>query len=227
MKPLRAVLLDVDGTLLDSNDAHALAWLEALRDHRIAVRFEDVRPLIGMGGDKLIAALAKVDDESTLGRSISQRRAAIFAKTYLPTLRPCPGARVLLERLRDRGIVRVVATSAPGHELDALLERAGVSDLIDEAATSTDAERSKPDPDILHAAIRRTAAKPGEIVLLGDTPYDVAAARRAGVRAVSVRCGGWRDEDLAGSESIYDDPGAIVADPRSFANELRSVDVHL
>jgi HAD superfamily hydrolase (TIGR01509 family) len=218
MKALRAVLLDVDGTLLDSNDAHALAWTEALAAHGLVRPLSEVRSLIGMGGDKLLAKLAELDADSDLGKSISKRRAAIFAKTYLPRLRAFPGARALLERLRDRGIARVVATSAPGAELDALLDQADLRDLVDDAATSTDADRSKPDPDILQAAIARTSASPAEIVMLGDTPYDALAAHRAGVRAVGVRCGGWGDAELARCERIYDDPAAILDDPDSFAN---------
>jgi beta-phosphoglucomutase-like phosphatase (HAD superfamily) len=142
---VRAVLFDIDGTLLDSNDAHAHAWLDALHGHGRSVPFEVVRSKIGMGGDKLLRALAGVDAESVEGRSISQRRIAIFKAYYLPDLGPLPGARVLVDRVRSRGLTCVAVTSSRRDELADLLREAAVADLMDAAVTADDVDASKPD----------------------------------------------------------------------------------
>lgn len=208
---LRGVLIDIDGTLLDSNDAHATAWVEALREGGRDVPFARVRPLIGMGGDKVTPELTGHDAESEEARPFLEAKRRHFAR-LLPTLRPFPGARALLERLRAEGRVLVIATSAGGDEAGKLLEQAGVADLIDEETTKADVERSKPDPDVVRAALRKGGLRADEAVMLGDTPYDVEAAARAGVPAIALRCGGWwGDEALAGAAAVYDDPAALLA----------------
>jgi HAD superfamily hydrolase (TIGR01509 family) len=207
----RGVLLDVDGTLVDSNDAHASAWVEALAENGFAVPFEKVRRLIGMGGDKLLPAVAGVEEDSPKGKAISRRRGDLFREKYLPHLNAMPGARSLVQRLRGAGLKLAVASSAKEDELGGLLKAAGVDDLVGERTSSDDADRSKPDPDIIHAALTRVGLKPGTAVLVGDTPYDVEAGLRGGVRVVALRCGGWEDEDLQGASAIYDDPAALVA----------------
>jgi len=202
----RYVLFDVDGTLVDSNDAHARAWVEALAEAGYEVRFERVRTLIGKGGDKVLPELTGLEEESDEGQRISTRRREIFRDAYLPHLAALPGARALVACLKDNGHVLGIATSAKEEELQALLERAGVADLFEHRASSGDADRSKPDPDIIHAALTRTRADASDAVMIGDTPYDIAAATRAGVRTIAFRSGGWKDEDLRGAVAIYDDP---------------------
>jgi HAD superfamily hydrolase (TIGR01509 family) len=207
-----AILLDVDGTLLLSNDAHACAWRDAFAEFGYDVALEQLRGLIGMGGEKVIATVAPgLDPESDRGKAIAQRRGAIFLETYLPNVKPAPGARPLLERLRDEGVRRIVATSAKDEELHVLLVAAGIEDLVEDAATSDDAAHSKPDPDIVRAALGRANVGARDAVMLGDTPYDVAAAQRAGVPIIAVRCGGWDDEALQGAVAIYDDPAGLLA----------------
>jgi HAD superfamily hydrolase (TIGR01509 family) len=208
--PYTHVLFDVDGTLIDSNGAHAQAWADALREHSVDVTIDQVRPLIGMGGDKLLPAIAGIDADSDRGRAIARRKKEIFA-TLLPGLRPTRGARPLLEYLRGGGAHLVVATSADDHEVDALLQRAGVADCFRDRATKDDAQESKPDPDIVEAALSRSGASPGQAILVGDTPYDIEAAARAGMPAIALRCGGhWRDDDLRGAVTIADDPHALM-----------------
>jgi HAD superfamily hydrolase (TIGR01509 family) len=208
---LRTFLLDIDGTLIYSNDAHARAWVGALAEHGYVVPFERVRPLIGMGGDKVLPELTGLDPESGEADRIGETRSELFLRE-LPTLRPTPGARDLLERAREEGLELVVATSAKANEVRALLEQAGVSDLIELVSSSDDAKESKPDPDILQAAMRLNGSQPMHSVMLGDTPYDVESAARARVPIVSLRCGGgWSDEDLAGSAAIYDHPADLLA----------------
>lgn len=208
---IRGVLLDVDGTLLDSNDAHARAFVEALAESGIDVPFERVRRCIGMGSDKLLKAAADLEEDDPRAKQAKERKGEIFKQEYLPHLRPTPGARDLLLRLRDAGLRRVVASSAHGDELQALMEQAGVADLVQEETSSSEVEHSKPDPDIVHAALEKIALPAAEVLLLGDTPYDVEAARKAGVGAIGVRCGGWSDAELAGARAVYSDPADLLA----------------
>ena len=207
---LQTVLLDIDGTLIDSNDAHARAWVAAFAEHGYVVPFEQVRPLIGKGGDKLVPELTGLDDESGEATRIGESRSRVFRERELASLRPTPGARDLLVRLHDAGLMLVVATSAQADEVTALLGQARVADLIQAASSSDDAERSKPDPDILRAALRKSGSLASRSVMLGDTPYDVQAATRAGVPAIALRCGGWNDAALAGAVAVYDDPAHLL-----------------
>jgi HAD superfamily hydrolase (TIGR01509 family) len=206
---VRGVLLDVDGTLLLSNRAHAETWAAALAEAGYDVPAERVLRMVGMGGDKMLPQLIGVETDSPEGERLVARKKALFTER-LHAVRPAPGARALLERLRAEGRVLVVATSAEEDELRGLLRQAGIEDLIDERTTSSDVERSKPDPDIVAAAVRRSGHPPEALVMLGDTPYDVEAALGAGVALVGVRCGGWDDAALAGAVAVYDDPAHLL-----------------
>lgn len=197
------MILDIDGTLIDSNDAHARAWVEAFADSGITVAYEAVRRAIGMGGDKLMPLVAGIEEESPEGKRIAKRRGEIFQQVWLPGLRPFPRTRELIERLHDDGFTLAVASSAKEEELEPLLTIAGVHDLIPTRTSSDDAERSKPDPDIVKAALGRTGCPHELSVMIGDTPYDVEAARAAGVRIVAFECGGWSRVDLKGATAVY------------------------
>ena len=210
---LSAVLLDVDGTLIDSNEAHARAWADVLRDNGWpGITWQDVLPLVGMGGDKLLPKLTGVEIDSRRGKALAEERTEHFLTAYAPTIRAFPGTRDLLEAIRERGLKRVIATSAKDDELEILLDRAGVADLITRETTSDDAKgKSKPDPNIIVAALAKAHAAAGEAIMIGDTPYDVEAATKAGVRTIAFRCGGWGDEPLAGAAAIYAGPAELVA----------------
>lgn len=207
----RAALLDVDGTLVDSNDQHARAYVDAFRAFGHEVAFEQVRPLIGMGGDKVLPQLIGVAHDSAEGKRISERRSEIFLERYVPELTGLPGARALLERMQQAGLTLVVATSAKKDEYQKLVQIAGVEGIVDDQTTADDASRSKPDPDIIVAALEKAAVQPAEAVMLGDTPYDVQAARAAGVGCVALRSGGWTDKDLGDALAVYDDPADLLA----------------
>jgi len=207
---LSAVLFDVDGTLVDSNDAHAHAWVQAFAEASISVEFAAVRRCIGMGGDKLMPAVAGIDAESPSGEAISKRRGEIFKATHLPHLKPFRDADRLVAAVKARGLTAVAASSAKKNELRPLLQVAGVADLFDGATSSDDAEESKPDPDIVQAALRQAKATAADAVMIGDTPYDIEAAARAGVAAIAFRCGGWSDPDLRGARAIYDGPWDLL-----------------
>ena len=211
MDELGGVLLDIDGTLIDSNDAHAAAWADALREGGIDVHVSSVRPLIGMGGDKILPAVGVPDPESTSGQTIARRRGEIFRAHYLPSVRPFPGTRALIARIAQDGFRIVVATSAAKDEVDALLRIAEVEDLVDDVTSGDDVEHSKPDPDIVQGAIALAERSAHELVMLGDTPYDVEAATRAGVPILGFRCGGWNDRALQGAAAIYDGPSDLLA----------------
>jgi HAD superfamily hydrolase (TIGR01509 family) len=205
------VILDIDGTLIDSNDAHAQAWVDVGREFGREIDFHHVRRLIGMGGDKVLPQVTGLEEETEEGQRIKERRGEIFRERYLPKLEPFPRARELLERFRGDGLMLVVATSASKEDMDGLLRQAGIRDLIEEKTSSSDADESKPDPDIVQAALKSADAEPGDAVMLGDTPYDVEASGRAGVRCVALRCGGWGDADLGGAVAVYDDPADLLA----------------
>jgi HAD superfamily hydrolase (TIGR01549 family) len=205
-----AAIFDVDGTLIDSNGAHAETWADALREHGINVGVNAIRRLIGMGADKLLPTVANVEADSELGHAIAQRKKALFAER-LGTLKATAGARALAEFLRASNVRLAIATSADESEMRALLQTAGVDDLFPIQSSKDDGEQSKPDPDIVHAAIHRLGADSERTVMIGDTPYDVEAARRAGIRIMALRCGGyWSDADLQGATAILADPAALL-----------------
>ncbi len=207
---IRAVILDLDGTLLHSNDAHAQAFVEAGREIGLTVDFDAVRRLIGKGGDKLIPEAFGVSSDSEAGKRLEDLKREIFMARFLTQLEPTRGARELLLRLRDEGIQRVLATSSGESSIKPLLRQAGVEDLIEEASTSSDVQASKPDPEIVEAALKKTGVPSPQVVMLGDTPYDVEAATRAGIRIIALRTGGWSDPELNGATAIYDDPADLL-----------------
>ena len=163
-----------------------------------------------MGGDKLMPKAFGIDHDSSEGKKMSERRGEIFRERYLPGLRPFPKARELLLRMRDDGHTLVVATSAQKDEMKKLLRAAGIEDLLEEATSASDADSSKPDPDIVIAALEKSDADAVDAIMLGDTPYDVAAATKAGVAIVALRCGGWSGEDLDGAVAVYADPESLL-----------------
>lgn len=208
----RGIIFDVDGTLVDSNDAHAHAWIAACRELGFSVSFSAVRPLIGMGGDKLIPALLGIDSESPPGRRLATLRREIFVTHHLSAVRPFADTSALVRGLLADGVRVAVASSAEASELDALLEVAQVRDLISQKTSADDAGASKPDPDVVVAALRKLGSPLDEALMVGDTPYDGEAARRAGVGFVAVRCGGWWDDDsLSPAAAIFDNPADLLA----------------
>jgi HAD superfamily hydrolase (TIGR01509 family) len=210
MKRLKGVLLDIDGTLLDSNDAHAQSWVDALSASGVKREFQEVRSLIGMGSDHLLPRLG-IDPESERGKTIAKLRAQVFREHYLPNLKPFPGTRGLLERMQSDGLTLVVATSAGRDEVQPLLQAAGIADLVDAKTSADDAEESKPAPDIVEAAVKRSGAEHDQLLMLGDTPYDVESARSAGVAVVALRSGGWDDAALHGALAVYADTADLLA----------------
>jgi HAD superfamily hydrolase (TIGR01509 family) len=209
--PIEGVILDVDGTLVDSNRLHAQAWFDAFREAGLeGGTVLDIQRLIGMGSDKLLPQTVGIDAETRDGQRLSSRRAELFRRLYLPTLRAIPGARALVETLRERGLRLAVASSAQPDELTALLEVASLGWLRERATSGDEVEESKPDPDVVHAAIRELGLPAERVAFLGDTPYDVEAGRRAGVAVLGVRSGGWDDIGLRGATAVYRDAADLL-----------------
>lgn len=211
MAKVEAVLLDVDGTLVNSNEAHARAWVDVGREAGLRFHYEDVRPLIGMGGDKVVPILTGLEITSPVGERLGKRQGEIFTTKYLPNLHVFPGTHALLDRMQREGLTLVIATSAGSETLRAILKHAKLDHLIDGKTSSSDVESSKPDPDVVHAALEKAGVSAERALFMGDTPYDIEAAKRAGVGCVAVRCGGWwTDEELRDAIMIYDDPAEFL-----------------
>ncbi|HWA98945.1 MAG TPA: HAD family hydrolase [Pirellulales bacterium] len=210
MASLRGIIFDIDGTLVDSNDQHAQAWCDALSEFGYQVPYETIRPLIGMGSDKLLPRAVGIDGKSELAKTMGVRRSAIFKERYLPHLLPCPGAHDLLVQLDVRGLKMVVATSAQKNEVNDLLAIVNGNKFFAGKTTSSDADRSKPDPDIVTVALEKIGFAPDEVFMVGDTPYDIEAAGRAKIGTIALRCGGWDDKRLSGAIAVFDDPADLA-----------------
>lgn len=211
---VQGVILDIDGTLVTSNDAHAQGWVEAFAAFGYDVKFEQVRPLIGMGGDQIVPKFAPgLSGKEGKGKEIADRRKELIINKFGKNLAPAPGSRQLLLKIQDEGLRMIIATSATSQELEVLLKAGQVDDILnkDEAATSSDAKASKPDPDIIEAALSKLGMQPSDVVMLGDTPYDIEAASKAGVAVIAFRCGEFDDSQLKNAIAIYNDPADLLA----------------
>jgi HAD superfamily hydrolase (TIGR01509 family) len=209
----RAVIFDIDGTLVDSVDLHAHAWLETLRHFGYEPTFEHVRSQIGKGGDQLLPVFVPKDDLKQRGEEIEQYRKKIYIDKYLPQVHAFPKVRELLARIKADGQRIALASSAKGDELANYTRLADIDDLVETETSSDDADRSKPHPDIFLAALDRLkGTERAAVVVVGDTPYDAMAAGKAGLRTVGVLCGGFPIEDLehAGCIAIYKDPADLL-----------------
>jgi phosphoglycolate phosphatase-like HAD superfamily hydrolase len=209
---VRGVLFDVDGTLVDSNVAHANAWHDTFAEAGLdGGDVERIRRLIGMGSDKLLPTAVGIDKNSPQGERLAKRRSEIFKQRYLPQVRGFPCARELMDALAGCSLTLGVATSAQPDELRELLRIVDAEWLAERAASSDGVKSSKPDPDVVEAALERIGLPAAEVVLVGDTPYDVEASLRARIRVVALRCGGWNDEELRGAAAVYQDPADLLA----------------
>ncbi len=202
----RAAIFDVDGTLVLSNAAHAAAWSRAFAQCGFFdVTPPRVRPLVGLSGPDLVARLKPKLDSQTQESVVAHHR-EIFNAEYLPRLSPAPGARTLTVALKAQGLSLIAASSARRNELKALLAAAGVGDVLTAYVCADDVDEGKPSSDIVQVALERLDVAPLHACMVGDTPYDIAAAHGAGVSIVAVRCGGATDSALGEADAIVDDP---------------------
>ncbi len=223
----KAVVFDVDGTLIDSVNLHAKAWQDAFAEYGRTIAFDDIRGQIGKGGDQLMPIFLSKGDIEAFSEKLEERRGAFLKECYLPKVQAFPRVRALFEHLRAKGLDITLASSAKEDELETYEKVADIEDLIDEQTSSDDAESSKPDHDIFLAALKRLGnPDPRNVIVVGDTPYDMEAARKAGLRTIGVLCGGFPEDSLrkAGCIAIYQDPADLLAryDGSPLAEEAKS-----
>ncbi|MFE1459724.1 HAD family hydrolase [Streptomyces nigra] len=212
MSTSRIAVLDVDGTLIDSNYHHALAWYRALRSVGETWPVWRLHRLIGMGGDQLVTALGGEDLERRVGDRVREQQGK-EVDGLIEEMAPLPGARDLLLAIKERGHRLVLASSGKERHVDAFLDMLDARDIADDWTSSADVEASKPAPDLLHVALQKLGAPPdAPSVMIGDSVWDVEAAKRAGMPALVVRSGGFGDDELrdAGAAALYDTPADLA-----------------
>jgi HAD superfamily hydrolase (TIGR01509 family) len=196
-------ILDVDGTLVDTNYHHALAWFRAFRQHGHVLPLWRIHRHMGMGGDQLVAALLTDEVEEREGDDIRTAEKALYL-SMIEEVEPLRGARELLEDLRDRGDVVVLASSAKANEIDHYIDLLDCRNLVHSWTTSADVEATKPKPDLVLAALEKAGGKPGDAVMVGDSTWDCKAAKAARVETIAVLTGGFSAEELeeAGAKQV-------------------------
>ena len=211
---IKAVLFDIDGTLLDSVDLHAESWVRAFAHFGVEADFREVRGHIGEGADHLLPAFLPNGTSRERMKEIEDYRSHLFKKDYLPKVRPFPKVKELFERIKEDGRKVALASSCTEDEIGEYENIAAISDMVDCESTSDDAQASKPAPDIFLKAVERVAPITAqECIIVGDTHYDGEAARRAGIPFIGVLCGGSSELQLreAGAVAIYKDPADLLA----------------
>jgi HAD superfamily hydrolase (TIGR01509 family) len=198
-----AALLDVDGTLIDSNYQHALAWFRAFREHGFVLPVWRIHRAIGMGGDQLVPALLGKDVDEKQGDEIRDTRGPIY-KELMPEVQPLEGAHELIADLKERGLTIVLASSSPEDDLEHYLELLAARDLADAWTTEEDVEATKPAPDLVRAALGKAGTD--DAAMIGDTRWDVEAAGKAGIETVCLMTGGWSEQELrdAGAVAVFE-----------------------
>lgn len=213
-----AAIFDLDGTLIDAVDLHAIAWHEAMVKFGHDVSFEQARSRIGKGGDKLVPVFLSESERKDHGKELEAWRSERFKTNYLPLIRPFSAVPDLLQRSRDVGLRIAIASSAKKDELEQYLRVAGITKLVDATVTSEDVHESKPEPDVFEAVLDKLAIEGCQAIAIGDTPYDAEAARKAGVRTVGVLSGGFMEAALrnAGCVDVYPGPASIFVNFERF-----------
>lgn len=203
---IKAVIFDVDGTLLDSNAAHADSFVKAFKKFGKDAPLEQIKCLIGMGADDILEKYLSKGEIEEFGEDLKEYRKKIFLDQYLPYVNVFPKLRELFEKIKSDEKKIALASSAGEEELEKYREKLGISDLYEEETNADDAEEAKPEPDIFQAAMRKLkGVKKSEAIVVGDTPYDAIAAKKAGLRIIGVTSGGWSREKLLseGCAEVY------------------------
>jgi HAD superfamily hydrolase (TIGR01509 family) len=215
------VVLDIDGTLVDTNYQHAIAWHRALRDHGHIVQLWEIHRHIGMGGDQIVAALIGEEAESSDGDAIREAEGEAYGE-LIEEVQAMHGATELLEELREDGARAILASSAKADEVEHYIDLLGARDLVEGWTTSADVERTKPDPDLVDAALRKVGCD-GAAVMVGDSTWDVKAADAAGVPTLAVLTGGFSESELreAGAAEVRESIGELRKDRGALARIAR------
>jgi HAD superfamily hydrolase (TIGR01509 family) len=208
-----AAIFDIDGTLIDSVDLHALAWHEAFTHFGHDVSFEQARSQIGKGGDKLMPVFLSDAELRDHGKQLESWRGKHFKENYLSMVRPFAAVPELLGKLREAGVKLAVASSAKKDELEVYLKIAAITDLLDVTVSSEDVEQSKPAPDVFEVALQKLEVPPGGAIVIGDSPYDAQAASKTGLRTIGFLSGAFPEQSLrdAGCVAVYPGPAGLLA----------------
>jgi HAD superfamily hydrolase (TIGR01509 family) len=203
-------ILDIDGTLVDTNYHHAIAWFRAFARHDVVLPIWRIHRHIGMGGDQMVTALCGEQIERQRGDDIRDAETEEYSQ-LVGEVRTMEGSRELIQTLKHRGHVVVLASSAKEDEVDVYLDLLDARELADSWTTSADVEATKPAPDLVDAALARVNGSPGAAVMVGDTPWDVQAAAGAGVGTLAVMTGGFSEQELrdAGAVDVFDSVGEL------------------
>jgi HAD superfamily hydrolase (TIGR01509 family) len=206
-------ILDIDGTLVDTNYQHTISWGRALAAHDLVVPLWRIHTHIGMGGDQVVTALCGDEVEDRIGDDIRSAEADRYME-LIDEVKPMDGARDLIVALKDRGHAVVLASSAKEQEVDHYLSLLDARELADGWTTSADVERTKPAPDLVDAALKIVSQDASHAVMIGDTPWDVRAAAQAGVETITVVTGGFSEQELtdAGAVAVYESVAALTDD---------------
>ena len=216
---IQAILLDIDGTLIDSNDKHADCWVEAFRHFGYDVDWRMIRGQIGKGGDLLVPDTLDAREMRRSGEALGKYRGELWKEKYMKSVQPFAGAVEAIRALHEKGLKIAFASSSNPDEVEYYVELLGVADLLEGTTSKEDAEMSKPSPEIFQAALERLKADPALSLAVGDTPYDILAAHRIPVPIAAVLCGGFPPETLAKAEFLFDDVAAM-------AKELDRIDAY-
>lgn len=207
---LEAILLDIDGTLIDSNDKHTDCWVEAFAHFDEQVAWDEIRKQIGKGGDLLVPDTLNAREMQTIGEPLKKYRGELWKEKYMRGVQAFPGAVDAIRALHDRGVKLAFASSSNPDEVEYYVELLGVGDLLEGTTSKEDAEFSKPSPEIFRAALERVKSDPARTLAVGDTPYDILAAHRTPVPIAAVLCGGFPRESLAKAEFLFENVPAMV-----------------
>lgn len=206
----QAMLLDIDGTLVDSNEKHAHCWIEAFAHFGRNVEWETVRGQIGKGGDLLVPDTLNAKEMLEFGEPLKKYRGELWKQRYMRSVEPFPGVVEAIQAIAARGIRVALASSSNPDEVEYYVQLLGVGDLLEGTTSKEDAQFSKPSPEIFQAALERVDADPARTFAVGDTPYDILAAHRIPVPVIAVRCGGFAEELLKKAEFVFDDLPALT-----------------
>ncbi|WP_104141122.1 HAD family hydrolase [Arthrobacter sp. ZGTC131] len=207
----KGVLFDVDGTLVDSSYIHTIAWWQAFRQAGFDVPMARIHRCVGMGGPRLVDHLLPEGRDKTRDDAVLSAHSGIFG-TYWPSLRAFDGSRDLLAQCYESGLAVALASSAKDEDLKALRSTLAADSFIHAATSANDAKESKPEPDILVAALRAVGLAAADVVYVGDAVWDVLAASKLGIPTIGVTCGGTSEAELraAGAVEVYEGPGALL-----------------